>query len=146
MVQANMVVAGDPPVATMPRDAAFEAFYGTCGAKQAAWGVERIGPQPLVPFVTLVSLGDGALGGPPRYYVVARQDRAIPPSLQRRMARERATTDVAELDTDHSPFLSGSPMTHQRRCGRRSTWSTPRRSPTGSRPSRSSMPGTPSPT
>lgn len=106
MVQANMVVAGDPPVATMPRDAAFEAFYGTCGAKQAAWGVERIGPQPLVPFVTPVSLGDGAQGGPPRYYVVARQDRAIPPSLQRRMARERATTDVAELDTDHSPFLS----------------------------------------
>src|SRR5918995_935026 len=36
------------------------------------------------------------------------------------------------------------PMTPSRRCGRRSTWSTPQRSPTRSRPARSSTPGTPS--
>jgi pimeloyl-ACP methyl ester carboxylesterase len=106
MVQANMVVEGDPPVATMPRDVAHEAFYGTCPDDRAAWGVERIRPQPLAPFVTPVSLGDGAQAGPPSYYIVAKQDRAIPPALQRRMARERATADVVELDTDHSPFLS----------------------------------------
>jgi pimeloyl-ACP methyl ester carboxylesterase len=106
MVQANMVVEGDPPVATMPRDAAREAFYRTSDADRAEWAVKRIRPQALAPFVTPVSLADGAHAGPPRYYVVARQDRAIPPALQRRMARERATADVAELDTDHSPFLS----------------------------------------
>jgi pimeloyl-ACP methyl ester carboxylesterase len=106
MVQANMVVDGDPPIATMPRDVAGEAFYGSCLDDRADWGVERIRPQPLAPFVTPVSLGDGARARPPSYYVVAAQDRAIPPALQRRMARERATADVVELDTDHSPFLS----------------------------------------
>jgi pimeloyl-ACP methyl ester carboxylesterase len=106
LVQANMVVDGDPPIATMPRDVAREAFYGACPDDRAAWGVERIRPQPLAPFVTPVSLGDGAQAGPPRYYVVAAQDRAIPPALQRRMAREGATAEVVELDTDHSPFLS----------------------------------------
>ena len=106
MVQANMVVDGDPPVATMPRGVAREAFYGMCLHERAAWGVQRIRPQPLAPFVTPVSLGDWAQAGPPRYYIVAMQDRAIPPALQRRMARERATADVVELDTDHSPFLS----------------------------------------
>jgi pimeloyl-ACP methyl ester carboxylesterase len=106
MVQANMVVDGDPPVATLPRDAAREAFYGACPEDRAVWGVERIAPQPLAPFVTPASLGDRPQAGPPRYYIVTARDRAIPPALQRRMARERATADVVELDTDHSPFLS----------------------------------------
>jgi pimeloyl-ACP methyl ester carboxylesterase len=106
MVQANMVVDGDPPIATMPRDVAREAFYGTCPDDRAAWGVERMRPQPLAPFVTPLTLGDGTQQGPPRYYVVAAQDRAIPPALQRRMAREGAAAEVVELDTDHSPFLS----------------------------------------
>jgi pimeloyl-ACP methyl ester carboxylesterase len=106
MVQANMVVEGDPPVATMPSDVALEAFYGMCDPERAAWGVERIRAQALAPFVTPVSLGDREQAGPPSYYVIALQDRSIPPALQRRMAHERATAEVAELDCDHSPFLS----------------------------------------
>src|SRR5689334_10494576 len=35
MVQANMVVEGEPPIATMPRGPALEAFYGMCSDEQA---------------------------------------------------------------------------------------------------------------
>jgi pimeloyl-ACP methyl ester carboxylesterase len=105
-VQANMVVEGEPPVATMPRDAAPAVFYGACEPAVAARATERIGPQALAPFVTPVSApAGGALDGVARSYVVCTQDRAIPPALQRRMASERAS-EVAELDADHSPFLS----------------------------------------
>jgi pimeloyl-ACP methyl ester carboxylesterase len=104
-MQANMVVEGDPPVATMPQDAAREVFYGECEPEQTTWALERLRGQPVVPFVTPVALGANG-GGPAAAYVVAAQDRAIPPALQRRMAAEGGATDVVEVDTDHSPFLS----------------------------------------
>ena len=105
MVQENMVVEGEPPVATMPAGAAREAFYGLCTAEHAAWATERLRPQPLAPFVAPVELGDGA-ARPPRAYVVAAQDRAIPTALQRRLVADNPDVDAVELDADHSPFLS----------------------------------------
>ncbi len=106
MVQANMVVEGDPPVGTMPPAAAREAFYGSCDDDTAKLSVDRLRPQPLAPFVTPVSLGDRAENGPVKSYVVTLRDPSVRTALQQRMARERATGEVAELDTDHSPFLS----------------------------------------
>jgi pimeloyl-ACP methyl ester carboxylesterase len=108
MVQENMVVKGDPPVATMPEEAAREAFYGRCSPQQVSWAIERLRPQPLAPFVTPVELDDGDAGPPrrPRAYVVATEDRAIPTALQRRLVADNPDLDVVELEADHSPFLS----------------------------------------
>jgi len=104
LVQENMVVEGEPPLATMPAAAAREAFYGLCTPEQAAWATERLRPQPLAAFVTPAQLGDAP--PPPRAYVVATQDRAIPTALQRRLVAEHPDVDAVELDADHSPFLS----------------------------------------
>jgi pimeloyl-ACP methyl ester carboxylesterase len=106
MVQENMVVEGEPPVATMPAAAAREAFYGLCTPEQAAWATERLRPQPLAPFVTPVQLDRDGVAGPPRGYVIAAQDRAIPTALQRRLVADNPDVDAVELDADHSPFLS----------------------------------------
>ena len=105
-VQANMVVEGDPPVGTMPAAAAREAVYGCCSDEQAAWAIQRMRPQALLPCITPVVIGDDAIERLPRAYVVCTRDRAIPPALQRRMVRESPCAEVLELDTDHSPFLS----------------------------------------
>ncbi len=105
MVQENMVVEGDPPVATMPAEAAREAFYGRCSPQQAEWALERLRPQPLAPFVTPVEL-DGEGKRPPRAYVVSTEDRAIPTALQRRLVADNPDLDSVELEADHSPFLS----------------------------------------
>jgi pimeloyl-ACP methyl ester carboxylesterase len=104
MVQENMVVEGEPPAGTMPSEAAREAFYGKCSPQQADRAIERLRPQALAPFVTPVALGDGH--GPPRAYVVATEDRALPTALQRRLVADNPDLDVVELDADHSPFLS----------------------------------------
>jgi pimeloyl-ACP methyl ester carboxylesterase len=105
-VQANMVVDGEPPVATMPQAAARDVFYAECAPDHATWALGRLRGQPVVPFVTPVALGDGDGARPAPGYVVAARDRAIPPALQRRMAGEGGAGDVVEIDTDHSPFLS----------------------------------------
>ena len=102
-VQANLVVTGEPPVATLPAEAARTVVFGDCSGDLAAWGVDRLGAQALAPFTAPVDSVDQAV---PRAYVLCTRDRAIPPPLQRRMIAENPCVDVVELDTDHSPMLS----------------------------------------
>jgi pimeloyl-ACP methyl ester carboxylesterase len=105
MVQENMVVEGEPPVATMPAEAAREAFYAKCSPQEAARALEQLRPQALAPFVTPVSLDEDAVR-PPRAYVVATEDRAIPTALQRRFVADNPDVEAVEIEADHSPFLS----------------------------------------
>lgn len=107
-VQANIVVAGDPPVATMPPAAAPEALYHCCTAEQVAWALPQRGRQPVIPFTQPFVLRDHADGfaALPRAYVSCLQDRAIRPPIQRRMYTAAGCDPVIEIDTDHSPWLS----------------------------------------
>jgi pimeloyl-ACP methyl ester carboxylesterase len=105
-VQANISIAGDPPMATMPAAASRQALYGSCTEDVAAWAIARQCPQAVAPFVTPVSIPPGALDRMNRYYVLCTRDQAIPAPLQRRMIAENACADVVELDTDHTPHLS----------------------------------------
>ena len=106
-VQANVVVEGDPPVATMPDEASVDALYGCCPPEVAAWAVAHQRPQAVAPYATPVSLDAGkAFAAIPRSYVLCKRDRAIPPALQRLMLERVGCEEVIELDTDHSPHLS----------------------------------------
>src|ERR1019366_6437542 len=105
-VQANIVIDGEPPVATMPDPTARAALMANCSDEQIALATERSRPQPVAPFVTAVTIPAGALDGLPRVYVHCTQDRAIPPALQLRMIRENPCLEVVEIATDHSPFFS----------------------------------------
>jgi pimeloyl-ACP methyl ester carboxylesterase len=104
--QANLVVEGDPPVASVPGEAARWVSYGCASDEVAAWAIERRRPQAVAPFTQPVDLGETALDGVPRSYVLCKRDRSIPPELQRRMLRESGCEPVIELDTDHVPMLS----------------------------------------
>ena len=103
LIAANMVVQAGQAV--LPEDGARVACYGTCSPERADWAIQRIGPQPLAPLDTPVSLA-GGIDPIDRHYLIAAEDRAIPPALQRRMARDSPCREIAELGCDHSPFLS----------------------------------------
>jgi pimeloyl-ACP methyl ester carboxylesterase len=108
-VQANLVVDGDPPVATFPPEAVREALTHCAEDEQAAWAASIRGQQPVVPFTQPVALdgpGADAFGALPRAYVVCLQDRAIKPALQRRMLEAAGCDPVIEIDTDHSVWAS----------------------------------------
>jgi pimeloyl-ACP methyl ester carboxylesterase len=110
-VQANIVVEGDPPVATMANPAARAALMARCSPEQIARALELSRPQPVAPFATPVSIPDGALDGLRRVYIHTTEDVAIPPALQRRMLRENPCIEVVEIATDHAPFLSAPEQT-----------------------------------
>lgn len=105
-VQANLVVSGDPPVATMSDEASRAAIYEHCSDEMAAWALASRTPQPVFPFTEPVALAGFDFAGLPRAYVHCTLDRAIPPQLQRRMIAAADCSPVIELDTDHVPQLS----------------------------------------
>jgi pimeloyl-ACP methyl ester carboxylesterase len=108
-VQANLVVEGDPPVATFPPEAVREALCHCADDEQAAWSASIRGRQPVAPFTHPVALGGpdaAAFAALPRGYVMCLQDRAIKPALQRRMLEAAGCDPVLEIDTDHSVWAS----------------------------------------
>jgi pimeloyl-ACP methyl ester carboxylesterase len=106
MIQENLVVAGDPPVATLPDDAVRAGIYNRCAPERTARAMKRRRPQAVAPFATPVDLDDEALATIPRSYVLTRHDRSLVPPLQRRMIREHPCERVIEIDADHAPFFS----------------------------------------
>jgi pimeloyl-ACP methyl ester carboxylesterase len=111
-VQANLIVEGEPPVATMPPEAVREALCHCADDEAAVWAASIRGSQPVVPFTNPVALSgqnadaSDAFAALPRAYVVCLQDRAIKPALQRRMLETAGCEPVIEIDTDHSVWAS----------------------------------------
>jgi pimeloyl-ACP methyl ester carboxylesterase len=106
MIQANVVVEGEPAVAALSAEAAAEAVYNCCTPEVTAMAVARRRPQAVAPFATPVDVDDAVLASIPRSYVLTKQDRCIMPALQRRMIDEHPCRIVIEIDTDHAPHLS----------------------------------------
>jgi pimeloyl-ACP methyl ester carboxylesterase len=108
-VQANLVIEGDPPVATLPPEAIKVALGGCCTDTQLAWLIEHTVSQPVVPFTQPFRLDPDraeAFAALPRAYITCLRDRAIPPQMQRRMFTDAGCDPVVEIDTDHSVWLS----------------------------------------
>ena len=104
LVRAHMQVSGKPPIATFPSEYAVEAFYHQCDASVAKQGINQLGPQPVMAFLTPASITDDrALD---RRYILTTDDRAVPTRLQRRIVSDTHFTEVVELESDHSPMLS----------------------------------------
>jgi hypothetical protein len=106
MIQANVVVEGEPPVASLSDGATAAAVYNCCTEEQIAQVLPRRRPQAVAVFATPISVDDELLASIPRSYVLTGQDNCVMPALQRRMIAEHPCRAVIELDTDHAPHLS----------------------------------------
>ena len=104
MVQANVQVAGEPPIGTMPADKAAEAFYADCTSEVAAAAIAALDPQPILAFVMPVAITNDR--DIKRSYVRTLKDKALPTPLQTKMAADSHITEIVDIDSDHSPFLS----------------------------------------
>jgi pimeloyl-ACP methyl ester carboxylesterase len=83
-----------------------DIFYHDCSEEDARRAEAMLVPEPMAPFVTPVGVTEQRFGRVPRAYIVCRQDRAIPPSLQSRMSEAVPCHELYDLDTSHSPFFS----------------------------------------
>ena len=106
LVLPNLVMADDQLSATVRDEAIKDAFYGDCSDSDVAWAKLLLVPQPLAPLSTPVSTTEASFGRVPKVYIECLQDRAVPPSLQKRMYSTLPCRQVISMDTSHSPFLS----------------------------------------
>ena len=65
MIQANIVVEGEPPVASLPDEATAAAIYNCCTPEQIGRAVARRRPQAVAVFATPVQADDERAGGDP---------------------------------------------------------------------------------
>lgn len=91
----------------MLREEAFEsALYADCSADDLALAHALLTPEPALPSRTRLRLTRERFGTVPRVYVELSEDRAVTPSLQRRMIDAAPCDRVVSLAASHSAYFS----------------------------------------
>ncbi len=103
-LRPRMLVAGQPPIATLPAADARALLFNDCAPDVAEAAIARLGPHPT--WIATTPIGTRPDSFPRCAYIVCTEDLAIPPALQRRMARDGSCSPIVEIVTDHSPFVS----------------------------------------
>ncbi|MDI6764340.1 MAG: alpha/beta fold hydrolase [Thermodesulfobacteriota bacterium] len=106
LVLPNLVMAEDQSHATVKEEALKEAFYGDCSDEDVVRAKSLLVPQAAAPFATPISITEKNFGRIPRIYIECLRDRAISPSIQKRMYTALPCRRVIPMDTSHSPFFS----------------------------------------
>ena len=103
------------PNLTMPEDLSYssvndeiveEAFYGHCTEDDINYAKPRLVPEASAPFQTPVIVTEEKFGRIPRIYISCLQDKAVGPSIQKKMYTNLPCEKLIRMDTDHSPFFS----------------------------------------
>ncbi len=81
-------------------------FYNTSPTALQSRAAQLLTPEPMMSFVTALSLSEGRFGSVKRAYIECLQDNAIPIEIQRAMQSALPCDPVITLDCDHSPFYS----------------------------------------
>jgi pimeloyl-ACP methyl ester carboxylesterase len=106
LVLPNLTFAEDQSYSSVRDEAVKEAFYGDCSEEDVARAKSLLVPQAAAPFATPVSTTEESFGRIPRVYIECLRDRAISPSVQKRMYAAVPCRKVVSMDTSHSPFFS----------------------------------------
>jgi pimeloyl-ACP methyl ester carboxylesterase len=106
LVLPNLVMAEDQSFATVKEEAIRQVFYGDCSNEDMARAKKLLVPQAAAPLGTPINITEKNFGRIPRVYIECLRDRAISPSVQKKMYKTLPCRKVFPLDTSHSPFFS----------------------------------------
>jgi pimeloyl-ACP methyl ester carboxylesterase len=105
VLMRNLVIEEAKGTHHVRREGARESFYHDCTDADAAAATERLVAEPLAVVATPVTTTAPRFGRVPRSYIECTDDRAIGPSLQRRMHTAQPCR-VTTIASGHSPFLA----------------------------------------
>jgi pimeloyl-ACP methyl ester carboxylesterase len=107
LLQSCLVVDPEGLTVSVTREGARRVFYSDCTEEDAAWATNLLVPEPLIPpRATVPSIPKPRCWQGPRVYVECLQDKALGPTMQRKMYTESPYERVYSLQSGHSPFLS----------------------------------------
>lgn len=91
----------------MLREEAFrETLYADCSDDDYALCASLLTPEPLAPTLTPLRLSAERYGRIPRFYIELERDRAVTPTLQRKMYGETPCQAVVRMPASHSAYFS----------------------------------------
>ncbi len=102
----NMVMAEDKSYATIKDEGIKPALYADCSDEDVEWAKTRLVSQATAPFATPVNTTPENFGRISRVFIECMQDKAISPSIQKKMYTNLACEKVISMDSSHSPFFS----------------------------------------
>ncbi|HEX6834936.1 MAG TPA: alpha/beta fold hydrolase [Polyangia bacterium] len=105
VLMRNLVIDETRGVHHVRPEGARESFYHDCSDEDAARATARLVPEPLAVVATPVATTRDRFGRIPRTYIECTDDRAVGPSLQRRMHAAQPCR-VVTMPSSHSPFFS----------------------------------------
>ncbi len=105
VLMRNLVIEHDKGTHHVRPDGARESFYHDCSDEDALRATARLVAEPLAVVATPVETTAERFGRLPRTYVECSDDRALGPTLQRRMHAAQPCR-VATLASSHSPFFA----------------------------------------
>ena len=106
LVLPNRVLSEDKSYTLLKDEGIRPTFYADCSDKDVERAKALLGPQATAPSATPVSTTKENFGRIPLLYIECLQDKAISPSIQKKMYTNFPCEKVISMDTSHSPFLS----------------------------------------
>jgi pimeloyl-ACP methyl ester carboxylesterase len=106
LILPNLVMNEEEGYGTLKDESIQPAFYADCSDEDVAWAKSLLVRQAVAPFNTPVSTTDENFGRIPRVYIECLQDKAIAPSVQKKLYTNLPCEKVISMDTSHSPFFS----------------------------------------
>jgi hypothetical protein len=92
---------------TFKEETPFKEIIGAdCSDEDVAWAKSMMVPQALAPMVTPVSTTVEHYGRVHRVYIETLRDRAISPSVQKKMYTAVPCQKIISMETGHSPLFS----------------------------------------
>ena len=83
-----------------------EGLYHDCDDSITEMAKLILSHEPVESAITPLRLSDANFGSVPRFYIECTEDRAVTPSIQRKMYTAMPCRKVYTLHTSHSPFFS----------------------------------------
>ncbi len=98
--------AADGLTASITSRGARTCLYPLCPPEIASFAVPLLTPEPIGPMTTRMQVTAEGFRKVPRYCILCSEDRALPPAVQYRMARDLPPDELFTIKADHSPFFS----------------------------------------
>lgn len=102
----NTIYSEDKTYMVFRKEAAKEVFYADCSDEDIARAKSLLCSQALAPLNAPLHLTEENFGRVPRVFIECLNDKAISPSMQRKMYTATPCQKVLSLNTSHSPFFS----------------------------------------
>ncbi len=102
----NTIYSEDKTHMVFRKEAAKEVFYADCSDEDITRAKSLLCSQALAPLKAPLHLTEENFGRVPRVFIECLNDKAISPSMQKKMYTATPCQKVLSLNTSHSPFFS----------------------------------------